>query len=86
LMGSSLQLATMLVIPLYTFAWASVQWLDRGVHGFKAVVGAVDRIAGAARRSFPAARNETVLFAASGLISAAALDLIPAGVAPWLVG
>lgn len=86
LIGSSLQLATMLVIPLYTFAWASVQWRGRGVRGLKAVVGAVDRIAGAARRSFPAARNETVLFAASGLISAAALDLIPAGAAPWLVG
>ncbi|QCI63337.1 hypothetical protein [Phreatobacter stygius] len=86
LTGTSLQLATMLVIPVYTVAWASVQWRDRGLHGLDAMAGAVRHIAGAARRSFPAARNETVLFAASGLISAAAPDLIPAGAAPWLIG
>ena len=86
LTGSSLQLATMLVVPLFTLAWATAQsWT--GPTAWKEAIGrSVRQIGSAARSSFPAGRNETALFAASGLISAAAVDLIPPGAAPWLVG
>ena len=86
LTGSSLQLATMLVVPVFTFAWATAQaWT--GPAAWRAAIGrSIGQIGGAARSSFPAGRNETALFAASGLISAGAVDLIPAGAAPWLVG
>jgi hypothetical protein len=86
ILGTSLQLATMLVVPLYTLAWAAAQGWGKGFGGFDALLGAIAHIGSAARRTFPASRNETTLFAASGLISAGATVLIPPEAAPWLVG